>query len=72
MKSPEQGAATTVWAAFRKKLEGRGGIYLAECAEAPPSKDESSTFGMGYAKHAYDSDAEGQLWTDSLRLVGLS
>jgi hypothetical protein len=71
-KSPEQGAATTVWAAIGKQLEGRGGIYLAECAEAPPSQDESSDFGSGYAKHAYDSDAEGRLWRDSLRLVGLS
>lgn len=72
MKSPEQGAATTIWAAVGKQLEGRGGIYLAECAEAPPSPDESSTFGVGYAKHAYDSEAEGRLWRDSLRLVGLS
>ncbi|KAF1824723.1 NAD(P)-binding protein [Dissoconium aciculare CBS 342.82] len=71
-KSPEQGAATTVWAAVGKQLEGRGGIYLAECAEAEPSKDEQSQFGSGYAKHAFDQESEGRLWKDSLRLVGLA
>ncbi|KAH7187499.1 hypothetical protein BKA60DRAFT_643672 [Fusarium oxysporum] len=46
-KSPEQGAATTVWAAIGKQWEGRGGKYLAECAEADPSEDESNAFGSG-------------------------
>ncbi|KAH7200648.1 hypothetical protein BKA60DRAFT_191470 [Fusarium oxysporum] len=71
-KSPEQGAATTVWAAIGKQWEGRGGKYLAECAEADPSEDESNAFGSGYAKHAFDPEAEGRLWRDSLRLVGFS
>ncbi|KIL93058.1 alcohol dehydrogenase [Fusarium avenaceum] len=71
-KSPEQGAATTVWAAIGKELEGRGGMYLAECAEAGPSEDESAFYGFGYAKHAFDPEAEGVLWRDSLSLVGLS
>lgn len=71
-KSPEQGAATTIWAAIGKELEGRGGIYLAECAEAGPSEDESAFYGFGYAKHAFDPEAEGLLWRDSLSLVGLS
>ena len=30
-KSPEQGAATTIWAATAKALEGDGGKYLEEC-----------------------------------------
>lgn len=36
-KSPEQGAATTVFAAANKEWEGRGGKYLADCAEASSS-----------------------------------
>jgi NAD(P)-dependent dehydrogenase (short-subunit alcohol dehydrogenase family) len=71
-KNPEQGAATTVWAAIGRQWEGRGGKYLAECAEAGPSEDETDAFGTGYAKHAFDPEAEGRLWRDSLGLVGLA
>ncbi|KAK6224572.1 WW domain-containing oxidoreductase [Colletotrichum tabaci] len=71
-KSPEQGAATTVLAAIGKEWEGKGGKYLAECAEAGPSKDEGNPFGSGYAKHTYDQEKEGRLWRDSLKLVGLA
>ncbi|KAF7563686.1 hypothetical protein G7046_g468 [Stylonectria norvegica] len=34
LKSPEQGAATTVCAAIGKEWEGQGGKYLLDCAEA--------------------------------------
>jgi len=30
--TPEQGAATQVWAAVSPELDGRGGLYLADCA----------------------------------------
>ncbi|KAM0332602.1 hypothetical protein ACHAQA_002886 [Verticillium albo-atrum] len=70
-KSPEQGAATTVWAAIGGQWEGKGGKYLAECAEAAPSKDETNLFGSGYAKHAFNQENESRLWKDSLKLVGL-
>lgn len=33
MKSTEQGAATTVWAAVGKEWENKGGRYLNDCAE---------------------------------------
>ena len=33
MKSPEQGAATTVWAAIGQEWEKKGGEYLAECGK---------------------------------------
>ncbi|KAH7140235.1 hypothetical protein B0J13DRAFT_676622 [Dactylonectria estremocensis] len=72
MKSPEQGAATTIWAAIGKQWEGNGGKYLSDCAEAEPIKDGDSPFGSGYAKHAYDPESEGRLWEDSLKLVGAS
>ncbi|KAL6411027.1 alcohol dehydrogenase [Ilyonectria robusta] len=72
MKSPEQGAATTVWAAIGKQWEGKGGKYLADCAVAEPAKDGDPPFGPGYAKHAYDPESEGRLWEDSLKLVGTS
>ena len=73
LKSPEQGAATTVWAAVGKEWENRGGRYLSNCAEAGSAlPGESSVTSSGYAKHAYNPDEEARLWEDSLKLVGLS
>ncbi|MCJ1423466.1 hypothetical protein MMC29_001349 [Sticta canariensis] len=67
MKSVEQGAATSVYAAVSKDWEGRGGKYLENCAESV-AHDGS---GMdGYAPHAYDAAAAQRLWDLSLKLVG--
>ncbi|KAL6717294.1 hypothetical protein ACLMJK_005209 [Lecanora helva] len=70
MKSPEQGAATTVYAALSRDWEGKGGKYLEDCAEAELCQASGSTSG-GYAPHAYDEQAEKRLWIDSLRFVGI-
>lgn len=74
VKSPEQGAATTVWAAVGREWEGRGGRYLAECAEARKGP-ESGDLGVSpdlYVNHTYKPEDEVRLWEDSLRMVGLS
>ena len=72
MKSVEQGAATTVWAAIGKAWEHEGGKYLADCAAAEPSSGgEDKMTTPTYAAHAYDAEREGRLWRDSLKLVGL-
>ena len=34
LKSPEQGAATTIYAAISKEWEGKGGKYLEDAEEA--------------------------------------
>jgi NAD(P)-dependent dehydrogenase (short-subunit alcohol dehydrogenase family) len=39
MKTPEQGAATTVHLAASEAVEGRSGLYFANCAEAPVSRN---------------------------------
>ena len=39
MKSPEQGCATTVLAAVGRELEGKGGVYLDNCAICPPVRE---------------------------------
>ena len=70
MKSPEQGAATTVYAALSKEWEGRGGRYLEDCQEA--AEVGSATLGAsGYHPRAYDEEGEKRLWADSLKLVGI-
>ncbi|KKY27621.1 putative ww domain-containing oxidoreductase [Phaeomoniella chlamydospora] len=70
MKSPEQGASTTVYAATSKDWEGKGGRYLQDCEEAPPVS-EGYSFISGYAPHAYEKDAEDRLWNDSLAMLNL-
>ncbi|PCG96436.1 Hypothetical protein PENO1_068560 [Penicillium occitanis (nom. inval.)] len=72
MKSPEQGAATTVWAAIGQEWEKKGGEYLAECGKTARSNDNHEILGEGFAGHAYDAEKEARLWKDSLRMVGLT
>ncbi|KAH7236859.1 uncharacterized protein BKA55DRAFT_578665 [Fusarium redolens] len=72
VKNPEQGAATTVWAAIGKQWENAGGRYLENCEEAPPAKQIVPHFGKGYAPHAYDPEREARLWQDALKIVGLA
>ncbi|KAF7544108.1 hypothetical protein G7Z17_g10208 [Cylindrodendrum hubeiense] len=73
MKSVEQGAATTVWAAVGKLWEHEGGKYLVDCTVAEPgSGGEDKMVTPTYATYAYDAEEEGRLWRDSLKLVGLA
>jgi len=73
MKSTEQGAATTVWAAIGAEWAQKGGKYLENCAEAGPvdTSNGPPSLGMpGYAPHAYDQEGAKKLWELSLKLVG--
>ncbi|KAI1769314.1 short-chain dehydrogenase [Hypoxylon sp. FL1150] len=71
LKDPAQGAATTVWAAVAKELEGKGGIYLDDVAEADPTPPDAPYYAGGYSAGAFDLPTERRLWAESLRLVGL-
>ncbi|KIL93881.1 hypothetical protein FAVG1_02443 [Fusarium avenaceum] len=72
LKSPSQGAATTVYAALSKDWEGRGGTYLSNCAEEPPLEPGVDPVSVhpGYAPWIYNEDLESKLWDESNRLVG--
>ena len=72
LKTPEQGAATTVLAAIGKEWENKGGKYLQDCDEAPRGKDDNNNFGYGYVSQTYDAKNEERLWKDSLKIVGIS
>ncbi|KAF5664672.1 WW domain-containing protein [Fusarium denticulatum] len=72
MKSPEQGAATTVWAAIGQEWEKKGGEYLADCGRTTRGNDKHEITGAGFAGHAYDPENEARLWNDSLKMVGLT
>ncbi|KAF2715245.1 putative short-chain dehydrogenase [Pleomassaria siparia CBS 279.74] len=69
--SPDQGAATTTWAAVAGDWEGKGGKYLAECSVAVPAKDLLAITETGYAPHAYNVEGENGLWALSERLTGV-
>lgn len=72
-KSPEQGAATTVWAAVSPHFEEgqNGGRYLAEVAEADLAEAGVQFAGDGYSAYAYDEEAEEKLWKLSCEAVGV-
>ncbi|KAK1237885.1 hypothetical protein MKX08_002464 [Trichoderma sp. CBMAI-0020] len=70
-KSPEQGAATQVWAAIGREWEGKGGKYLADVAVAKPGPDDHDMTSPLAAGHTYNAEDEARLWKDSLKIVGL-
>ncbi|RBR11241.1 uncharacterized protein FIESC28_09125 [Fusarium coffeatum] len=71
LKSPEQGAATTVYAAVSKEWEGKGGKYLSNCAEEPSLEKgaDPSSVVSGYADWVYNEESEKRLWDESLKMV---
>ncbi|MEU0031531.1 SDR family NAD(P)-dependent oxidoreductase [Streptomyces sp. NPDC006335] len=69
-KSPEQGAATQVWAATSSQLEGMGGVYLEDCDIAEPAVDGDQSSGV--RAWATDPDQAERLWTLSAKLTGVN
>ncbi|WP_439378004.1 SDR family NAD(P)-dependent oxidoreductase [Amycolatopsis lexingtonensis] len=67
-KTPEQGAATQVWAATSPQLDGLGGLYLEDCDVAEPAADERS----GVKDYATDPALAERLWTVSAELTGVN
>ncbi|MFI6094509.1 SDR family NAD(P)-dependent oxidoreductase [Lentzea sp. NPDC051213] len=59
LKSPEQGAATTLVLAVSPLVEGRSGLYFEDGNEALPTTPEH---GSGVAAYAQDPEAAAQLW----------
>jgi NAD(P)-dependent dehydrogenase (short-subunit alcohol dehydrogenase family) len=71
-KTPEQGAATSVWAATSPQLDGMGGVYCENCDIAAPT-DPGSPMArlMGVNPHAIDRDDAARLWALSAQLTGV-
>ncbi|WP_419992425.1 oxidoreductase [Streptomyces boninensis] len=67
-KTPEQGAATQVWAATSPQLDGMGGVYLEDCDVADLSTDTG--IEPGVSPHAIDPAEAERLWTLSAQLSG--
>jgi NAD(P)-dependent dehydrogenase (short-subunit alcohol dehydrogenase family) len=67
-KTPEQGAATQVWAATSPQLEGEGGVFLEDCEVAELSTDDAP----GVRPYAVDPASAARLWTVSAELTGVN
>ncbi|ROS61034.1 NAD(P)-dependent dehydrogenase (short-subunit alcohol dehydrogenase family) [Frigoribacterium sp. PhB160] len=67
-KTPEQGAATSALLAASPLVEGVGGRYFEDVAEAVPFSDEKP--GVGVKAYALDPEAADRLWQYTAGLLG--
>ena len=71
-KTPEQGAATSTWAATSPRLDGMGGVYCENCDIAKPTDPDSPTARIeGVDPHAIDPESAARLWAVSAELTGV-
>ncbi|MCO5996792.1 SDR family NAD(P)-dependent oxidoreductase [Actinoallomurus rhizosphaericola] len=69
-KTPEQGAATAVWAATSPLLDAHGGAYCQDCDIAEPATTDDMLIG-GVKPWAVDPDEAARLWVLSSELTGV-
>jgi NAD(P)-dependent dehydrogenase (short-subunit alcohol dehydrogenase family) len=67
-KTPEQGAATQVWAATSPQLDGLGGVFCEDCDIAEVSDGDAP----GVRPYAINPDSAARLWTVSAELTGVN
>jgi NAD(P)-dependent dehydrogenase (short-subunit alcohol dehydrogenase family) len=70
-KTPEQGAATQVWAATSPQLDGMGGLYCEDCDVAELVPDDPEILD-GVRASAIDPAEAERLWTLSADLTGVN
>ncbi|NUR62784.1 MAG: SDR family NAD(P)-dependent oxidoreductase [Catenulispora sp.] len=75
VKTVEQGAATTVWCATSRALDGSGGVYCEDCDISPvvTAEELAASDGMldlpGVLAYAVDQGAAARLWEISEQLM---
>lgn len=67
-KTPQQGAATSVWAGFVADDDAVGGRYCEDCAVAPVIDDPMESPGVMH--YALDPETAAALWSRSEELLG--
>ena len=69
LKTPQQGAATSIWCATSAQLDGMGGVYCEDCdiAEAVPADFPQP---VGVRPWAIDPDFAERLWVKSEEWTG--
>lgn len=68
-KTPEQGAATQVWAATSPRLAELGGLYCEDCDVAELTTPDDAPL-TGVRAYAVDPEEAARLWELSARLTG--
>ena len=69
-KTPQQGAATTVWCAISEQLDGKGGVYCENCDIANLVPDDAPP-GPGVRAYAIDPVQAAALWQFSEAATGV-
>jgi NAD(P)-dependent dehydrogenase (short-subunit alcohol dehydrogenase family) len=69
LKTPEQGAATSVLVGTSPALEGVGGRYFEDCAEAPVVDRRPEGGSGAVARYALDPEGAARLWEVSQRML---
>ncbi len=69
-KTPQQGAATQVWAATSPQLDGMGGLYCEDCDIARLDTGTEPSF-VGVRSYAVDPQQAIRLWQLSAKLTGI-
>ncbi|MGW7611188.1 SDR family NAD(P)-dependent oxidoreductase [Streptomyces sp. NPDC054766] len=69
-KTPQQGAATQVWAATSPQLAGMGGVYCEDCDIAEPAPADGTRTGV--RAYATDPEQAARLWELSAELTGVN
>jgi len=70
-KTPEQGAATSLWCATSPQLDGLGGLYCEDCDVAELVSAEDADRMGGVRPYAVDPDEAERLWELSAGLTGV-
>ena len=70
-KSPEQGAATSIWCAVSPLLGGLGGVYCEDCNVAALAGPDTPRYS-GAAPHIRDEALAQALWAKSEEMTGVT
>jgi NAD(P)-dependent dehydrogenase (short-subunit alcohol dehydrogenase family) len=70
VKTLEQGAATSVWAAVVARADEVGGRYCEDCHVTTLLTERSQPFGEGVRAYALDPERARALWAKSEEMVG--
>lgn len=69
-KTPQQGAATSVWCTTSPQLDGMGGVSCADCDVAPALPSDGSLEMHRAPPRAIDLVTAGRLWQLIEQLTG--
>jgi NAD(P)-dependent dehydrogenase (short-subunit alcohol dehydrogenase family) len=70
-KTPQQGAATSIWCAVSPLLDGMGGVYCEDCNIAAAWHDGLPPYS-GVRDYATDPQIAARLWSLSEKLTGIA